>query len=117
MRGFKNIKSAHVPREQNVEANNLAQLASGYRPTGLVAEVVDFSNVDWRAELVDYLRDPSQHVDKRVRYKVLKYVLLDDSLFYKMIDGVLLNCLNKDEAKVVMCGTMVFVVLINRLTK
>ena len=31
-----------------------------------------------------------------------KYVLLDDQLYYKTIDGVLLKCLNQEEAKVLM---------------
>ena len=31
-----------------------------------------------------------------------KYVLLDDQLYYKIVDGVLLKCLNQEEAKVLM---------------
>ena len=31
-----------------------------------------------------------------------KYVLLDDQLYYKTIDGVLLKCLNQEEVKVLM---------------
>ena len=31
-----------------------------------------------------------------------KYVLLDDQLYYKTIDGALLKCLNQEEAKVLM---------------
>ena len=38
---FKSVKMTHVLREQNIEANNLAQLASGYRLVGLVAVVSD----------------------------------------------------------------------------
>jgi hypothetical protein len=31
-----------------------------------------------------------------------KYVLLDDQLYYKTVNGVLLKCLNQEEAKVFM---------------
>jgi hypothetical protein len=57
---------------------------------------------DWRFEFVKYLKDPSQRVSKKLRYKAIKFVLLDDQLYYKIVDGVLLKCLNQEEAKVVM---------------
>jgi hypothetical protein len=57
---------------------------------------------DWRVEFVKYLKDPSQGVSKKLRYKAIKFVLLDDQLYYKIVDGVLLKCLNQEEAKVVM---------------
>ena len=59
------------------------------------------SDNDWRIEIVDYLRNPSQKVTRKLRYKSTKYVLLDDQLYYKTIDGALLKCLNQ-EAKVLM---------------
>ena len=52
------------------------------------------SNNDWRVEIADYLKNPSQKVTRKLRYKSTKYVLLDDQLYYKTIDGVLLKCLN-----------------------
>ena len=67
LESFRNVKFIHVPREQNVEANNQAQLASGFRSTNLVAEVYDHD--DWRFEIATYLRNPSQSADKKVRYK------------------------------------------------
>ena len=60
------------------------------------------SDNDWRIEIVDYLRNPSQKVTIKLRYKSTKYVLLDDQLYYKTIDGALLKCLNQEEAKVLM---------------
>ena len=57
---------------------------------------------DWRVEIADYLKNPSQKVTRKLRYKSAKYVLLDDQLYYKTIDGVLLKCLNQEEAKVLM---------------
>ena len=60
------------------------------------------SSDDWRVEIADYLRDSSRKVTRRLRYKLAKYVLLDDQLYYKTVDGVLLRCLNQEEAKVLM---------------
>ena len=57
---------------------------------------------DWRVEIANYLKNPSQKVTRRLRYKSTKYVLLDDQLYYKTVDGVLLKCLNQEEAKVLM---------------
>ena len=60
------------------------------------------SSDDCRAEIADCLRDPSQKVTGKLRYKSAKYVLLDDQLYYKTVDGVLLKCLNQEEAKMLM---------------
>ena len=57
---------------------------------------------DWKVEIADYLKNPSQKVTRKLRYKSTKYVLLDDQLYYKTVDGVLLKCLNPEEAKVLM---------------
>ena len=57
---------------------------------------------DWRKEIVDYLEDPSKKVSRRIRFQATKYVLLEGELYYRMIDGVLLRCLDKEEAKVLM---------------
>jgi hypothetical protein len=60
---------------------------------------VELSADDWRKELIDYLKDPSKKVDKQLRYKAIKYVLLEDELYYRTIDGVLLKCLGKSGRK------------------
>ena len=73
---------------------------------------------DWRKEIMDYLKDPSQRVSKKIRYKALKYVLLDEDLYYRAIDGVLLQCLSDEEAISIMDEVhKILVVLINRLNK
>ena len=67
---------------------------------------------------MDYLKKPSQKVSRKLRYKSIKYVLLDDQLYYKTVDGVLLKCLNPEDAKALMGKFMKeFVELINRLTR
>ena len=63
-------------------------------------EVLSVVSVDdWRNEIIDYLRDPSRKVERRVRFQAAKYVLLDEELYYRIIDGVLLKCLSDDESK------------------
>ena len=54
---------------------------------------------DWRKEIIDYLKDPSKKVERRIRFQATKYVLLEDELYYRTIDIVLLKCLGDDEAK------------------
>ena len=51
---------------------------------------------------MNYLGNPSQKVSRKLRYKLIKYVLLDEQLYYKTIDGVLLRCLSQEDAKVLM---------------
>ena len=101
LREFPHVSFQHILRAQNQEANRLAQSASGYR---VVQEILsnETSDSDWRVEIVDYLRNPSQKVTRKLRYKSTKYVLLDDQLYYKTIDGALLKCLNQEEVKVLM---------------
>jgi len=57
---------------------------------------------DWRKDIIEYLKNPSQQVSRKLRYKSLKFVLLDDQLYHGTVDGVLLKCLNQEEAKVLM---------------
>jgi len=57
---------------------------------------------DWRKEIVDYLEDPSKKMSRRIRFQATKYVLLEGELYYQTIDGVLLRCLDREKAKVLM---------------
>nr|ABA98733.1 retrotransposon protein, putative, unclassified [Oryza sativa Japonica Group] len=114
MKTFRLVTLKHVSREQNVEANDLAQGASGYKPMikDVQVEVAAITADDWRYDVHQYLRNPSQSASRKLRYKALKYALLDDELYYRTIDGVLLKCLSTDQAKVAIgevhegiCGT------------
>jgi ribonuclease HI len=106
LKSFQLVILQHIPREHNEEANRLAQSASGYRENQEVfANDVysfggDLAEDDWRKEVVDYLENPSRKVYRKLRYKALKFVLLD--LYYKSFDGVLLQCLSQEEAKKMM---------------
>jgi hypothetical protein len=96
LKGFLLVILQHIPREHNEEANRLAQSASGYKESqeAFATEIcvlgIDLAEDDWRKEIVDYLEDPSRKVSRKLRYKAIKFVLLDGSLFYKSLDGVLL---------------------------
>jgi hypothetical protein len=75
----------------NEEANRLAQHASGYQPIQEVL-ISAADTDDWRKKIIDYLKNPSKKVERRIRFQATKYVLLDDELYYRTIDGVLLRC-------------------------
>jgi hypothetical protein len=67
---------------------------------------------DWRVPLVNYLKNPSQTRDRKIRRQALKYTLLNDELYRRTIDGLFLKCLNSEESKIAMgevhegiCGT------------
>jgi len=45
------------------------------------------------------MKDPSKKVDRKIRFQ---YVLLEEELYYRTIDGVLLKCIDREEAKVLM---------------
>jgi len=57
---------------------------------------------DWRKKIIDYLKDPTKKVERHVRFQAAKYVLLEEELYYRTIDGVLLKCLGNDEARSLM---------------
>jgi len=100
LREFNNFRLEHISRLRNEEANWLAQHASGYQP--ILNTLSAISDDDWRKEIIDYLRDPSKKVERRIRFQATKYVFLEDELYYRTIDGVLLKCLGDDEARSLM---------------
>jgi hypothetical protein len=101
LKEFKKLTIEHVPKLYNRDANWMAQHASGYRPMeGVVT--LELHADDWRKEIVEYLKNPSKKVSRRIRFQATKYVLLEGELYYRTIDGVLLRCLDKEETKVLM---------------
>jgi hypothetical protein len=56
--------------------------------------------IDWRQSLLECIRDPRKSMDKKVKRQVLKYTSLDDDLYQRTIDGMLLKCLVEEQAKV-----------------
>ena len=100
LREFKDFRLEHVPRLHNEEANRLAQNALEYQP--ILNMLSAISADDWRKEVIDYLKDPSKKVERRVRFQATKYVLLEEELYFRTIDGVLLKCSGDDEARSLM---------------
>jgi hypothetical protein len=59
----------------------------------------DTIRTDWRLLLLECIRDFGKTMDKKVTWQVLKYTSLDDDLYRRTIDGVLLKCLGEEQAK------------------
>jgi len=57
---------------------------------------------DWRKEIIDHLKDLSKKVERRVRFQATKYMLLEEEMYYRTMDGVLLKCLSNNEARSLM---------------
>jgi hypothetical protein len=55
---------------------------------------------DWILPLMKCIRDLRKTIDKNIKRQALKYMLLDDDLYRRTIDGVLLKCLGGEQAKV-----------------
>jgi hypothetical protein len=78
----------------------------------LDAETSAGEQEDWRRPIVEYLQDPNKRMDRAVRRMAFKYALMDDDLYRRTVDGILLKCLGEDQARVAMgevhegiCGT------------
>jgi hypothetical protein len=100
MAQFRYINFYWIPSVQNSEANDLAQMASGYKDT---ADGADFpinllDQGDWRADIFNYLKDPARGASKKTRYRAMKHVLIGDDLFYRTLEGLLLKCLGPIES-------------------
>ena len=67
---------------------------------------------DWKVPIVTYLKDPGHGAERNIRRLAFKYVLIDDELYRRTTEDVLLKCLDFDQARVAMgevhegiCGT------------
>jgi hypothetical protein len=60
----------------------------------------DTIRIDWRLSLLECMRDPEKTTDKKIKWQALKYTSLDDDLYRRTIDGMLLKCLDEEQAKV-----------------
>jgi hypothetical protein len=100
MTRFRYINFYWVLRSQNTEANDHAQKASGYKAITDKADFpVQFLEIgDWRADIFNYLKDPARGAPRKIRHKSMKYVLIEDDMFYRTLEGLLLKCLGPTEA-------------------
>jgi ribonuclease HI len=90
---FRYINFYLIPRAQNLKANDLAQLASGYKVDGSNHHAHLLDQGDWRADIFNYLKDLARGAPKRIRYKAMRYVLIGDDMFYRTLEGLFLKCL------------------------
>jgi hypothetical protein len=67
---------------------------------------------DWRTPLVCYSENLGHIADRKVQRQALKYVMLDNTLYHRTIDNLLLKCLGSDQSRISMgevhegiCGT------------
>ena len=67
---------------------------------------------DWRIPLISYLKDPGHGAERNIRRLAFKYVLIDDELYRRTAEDLLLKYLDSDQARVAMgevhegiCGT------------
>jgi hypothetical protein len=58
------------------------------------------------------LENPRHIANRKVRRQALKYIMLDNTIYRRTIDGLLLECLGSDQSRIVMgevhegiCGT------------
>ncbi|GKV03063.1 hypothetical protein SLEP1_g15430 [Rubroshorea leprosula] len=118
---FDDASLKHIPHNMNIEANELAQIASGVKmPKGIMEKVIiiekrmlpsihqrgitveacsiDVTPTDWRHPIIEHLRNPSSKTSKRTRMQALNYVLLGDVLYRRGQDELLLRCLGLDKS-------------------
>jgi len=89
LKEFKDFRLEHVPRLHNEEANLLAQHASGYQP--ILNTISAISADDWRKEIVDYLKDPSKRVERRVWFKIPSMCSLKMNYIIEQLMGFFSN--------------------------
>lgn len=123
---FEDISFCHVYREDNQKANDLAQMASGYKDVhadgcsvdilevsepsyaeeflvGQVnADTVTSQGEDWRNPLKQFLLDPAIDVDPKIRRQAVRYILIDGQLYRKTEDEVFLRCVSEPESALIM---------------
>ena len=46
---------------------------------------------DWRVPIISYLKDPSHCAERNIRHLAFKYILVDDELFRRTADDILLK--------------------------
>lgn len=58
--------------------------------------------MDWRVEIKEFLKEPSEKNNRKIKLRSLNYILIESELLKKHPDGVLLRCVSLQEAKVIM---------------
>jgi hypothetical protein len=88
------------------------------RTSGKSSETTTADPDDWRIPLIHYLKKPNHITNRKVQWQGLKYVILDNTLYRRTIDGLLLKCLGLDQSKIAIGRFMkAFVVPISQHTR
>ncbi|GKU86920.1 hypothetical protein SLEP1_g1385 [Rubroshorea leprosula] len=61
-------------------------------------KVIDVTQIDWRFPIIQYLKDQSNKVSRKTKMQALNYVLIEDVLYRRGHDELLLRCLGPDES-------------------
>ena len=77
-----------------ISKNSVSATTSNFKGKAEVA--------DWRVPIVTYLKDPGHGAERNIRRLAFKYVLIDDELYRRIAEDVLLKCLDFDQACVAM---------------
>lgn len=122
---FKTISVKYVPRDRNLVANEMAQIASGIQiqesesertiivqkrclPSilrkGIDLEINtnEIQAGDWRKPLLDYLTNPAPRENRKIKYQATKFVVINNDLFRRSKEGIILQCLGLPESMRVM---------------
>jgi hypothetical protein len=67
---------------------------------------------DWSLPISKHLQSPGDTIDRKIRRQSSKYVMIENELYRRTMERLLLKCLNKGKAHVAMgevheglCGT------------
>jgi hypothetical protein len=77
--------------------------------------ISELEHDEWYSDIVYYLKNlscPNHLVDYKrrdLRLKAMKYCLTEDGLGWKNPDGVLLRCVNQEEAKKIIGGITLWI--------
>jgi hypothetical protein len=72
------------------------------RTSDEASEMMTVDPDDWRTPLVCYLENPSHITDRKVRRQASKYVILDNTLYCRTINKLLLKYLASNQSKIAM---------------
>lgn len=53
----------------------------------------NLSNDDWRKPIIEFLKNLMGMTDRKIKYKALSYIIIDNKFFKNTHGGVLLKCL------------------------
>ncbi|CAJ2630140.1 unnamed protein product [Trifolium pratense] len=96
---FRDLNNATPKDEYSMPvAEMLVDSAAGHEY--LIFVIDNLADTDWRQPIVKYIENPTGTADRKVKYRALNYTIMGNELFKKTPEGVLLKCLNENEAYV-----------------